>query len=704
MLRPSPRPALGAALAGALLAATVVSCAAGDAGIPDPPSAPADSQHSDLTDLLTDLADDGSLVAGLGNPDPELRRLAARGLARLPAPDDPSRVLARAGLESDSRVLAELCFAFSRWSLDEAAPSLRKLAGHPASVVRAAAIAALGRLRNDRETTLVLAALDDLHASVRQAAALALADLDGHRYDHRRQADEAAYAARDRALSRAALEDPDAGVRWRAAYALASVRPRSAHVDALERCLDAEREEPLVAAFALRGLAALQSAGLTDAREQARQHVGHADQRVVLEAVAILGAHGGYSELCDLALKHASAPVRRMAWSHLPAARARERGQAAGPNGEPQWPEHLAQLDRDIQEQAELEREPAVKREALAALVGIDAALEDTLGEGWRDALADPAALPEIETRRSGLTLRALRALAGSDNRRDRARAGELLAAGSANDGDLIISLLDDDDPMVRAAVLPVLGSARFASLQPRLADALSSGDPALMGQAATAAAATIDAGEAPPWLVTALADALQACDNFVLEETRIALSETLGLPTLDPLPPPSTPSSSLLQRLAERQSRAAGDPSPLVRMETDRGTVLLRLDRTLAPVHVASFLELAQAGFYDDLDFHRVVTNFVVQGLDPRGDGWGVGARRVPDEQGPRPYLTGTLGMPAAGQPHTGGCQIFITHLPTPHLDGNYTVFGQVVEGMDVVQSLMIGDRVRSVSRIEEG
>lgn len=700
MLRQPRGPALRLVPGAVLLGALVAGCASDHTDALEPASA----QRSDLTDLLTDLADDGSLVAGLVNPDPALRKLAARGLARLPAPDDPTEVLARANLEGHSAVLVELCFAFSRWKTDAAAPTLRRLAGHPASVVRAAAIAALGRLRNDQETARVVDALADSHASVRQAAALALADLDGRRYDHDRQADEATHAARDRALSLALAEDPDPGVRWRAAYALASVLPRKAHAASLEDCLAKAQDEPLVAAFALRGLASLHAAGLADATDPARRLIDHPDQRVVLEAVTILGGSGDYRELGELALKHANAQVRRLAWTHLPAARARERAARQGPDGDPRWTVVLSQLDRDIQDRAELEQEPAVKREALAALAGMDFALDEALGPGWRQAPADSTQLPEFERRRTELALRAVRTLASSSDRRDRTRAGELLAAGRVDDGDLLIALLNDDDPMVRAAVLPLLGEERFSSLRPRLADALASGDPALMGQAAGAASRMVAEGHAPPWLVTALADALEACDDFVLEETRLAISAALGLPTLDPLPPPSTPGTPLLQRLTELQAEAANDPSPLVRVETDRGLVMLRLDRTLAPVHVASFLDLAETGFYDGLDFHRVVPNFVVQGLDPRGDGWGVGARRVPDEQGPHPYLTGTVGMPAAGQPHTGGCQIFITHLPTPHLDGNYTVFGRVIEGMDVVQSLMIGDRVRSVSRVDEG
>jgi cyclophilin family peptidyl-prolyl cis-trans isomerase len=181
------------------------------------------------------------------------------------------------------------------------------------------------------------------------------------------------------------------------------------------------------------------------------------------------------------------------------------------------------------------------------------------------------------------------------------------------------------------------------------------------------------------------------------MKEAAQALRKGLGLPP-DSAPPGARGAGRLLDRLLVEDEAARKDPRPRVRLTTTRGSIELELDRITAPVHVANFLELLDKGCYDGLDFHRVVPDFVVQGLDPRGDGYGTGGRRLPDEFSPRPYDAGTLGMPNAGEPHTGGCQIFITHIPTPHLDGNYTVFGKVIEGMDVVQRLEIGDTVTSV------
>ncbi len=113
------------------------------------------------------------------------------------------------------------------------------------------------------------------------------------------------------------------------------------------------------------------------------------------------------------------------------------------------------------------------------------------------------------------------------------------------------------------------------------------------------------------------------------------------------------------------------------------------------APVHCVNFAALVTRGFYDGLTWHRVVGNFVIQGGCPRGDGWGRPGYLLPDEIGTRPYVRGTVGMPKSGD-DTGGCQIFITHLPTPHLDGRYSVYAQVVAGLDVVDRIRVGDTIK--------
>ena len=134
----------------------------------------------------------------------------------------------------------------------------------------------------------------------------------------------------------------------------------------------------------------------------------------------------------------------------------------------------------------------------------------------------------------------------------------------------------------------------------------------------------------------------------------------------------------------------------------TNRGTIVMDLDPQLAPQTVNNFVGLARQGYYDGLTFHRVVPDFVIQDGDPRGDGAGGPGYTIRDELNQRPYLRGTVGM-ALDWADTGGSQFFITHSPQPHLDGRYTVFGQVVSGMDVVDRLSQWDTIERI-RVWDG
>jgi cyclophilin family peptidyl-prolyl cis-trans isomerase len=129
----------------------------------------------------------------------------------------------------------------------------------------------------------------------------------------------------------------------------------------------------------------------------------------------------------------------------------------------------------------------------------------------------------------------------------------------------------------------------------------------------------------------------------------------------------------------------------------TDRGTFRISLDLDLAPLTSREIWDLAADGFYDGLDFHRVVPNFVVQGGDPRGDGWGGPGFVLPDEPSLQPFDSWSVGIATSG-PQTGGCQFFVTLLPADHLTGHYTNIGEVVEGREVLTEIRVGDRIREV------
>jgi cyclophilin family peptidyl-prolyl cis-trans isomerase len=124
--------------------------------------------------------------------------------------------------------------------------------------------------------------------------------------------------------------------------------------------------------------------------------------------------------------------------------------------------------------------------------------------------------------------------------------------------------------------------------------------------------------------------------------------------------------------------------------METDKGTMAIELFADKTPVTVNNFVFLAREGYYEGIIFHRVIANFMVQGGDPSGRGSGGPGYKFGDEFHPslKHDKQGILSMANAG-PGTNGSQFFITHGPTPHLNGKHTVFGQVVEGLDVLMSI---------------
>jgi peptidyl-prolyl cis-trans isomerase B (cyclophilin B) len=134
-------------------------------------------------------------------------------------------------------------------------------------------------------------------------------------------------------------------------------------------------------------------------------------------------------------------------------------------------------------------------------------------------------------------------------------------------------------------------------------------------------------------------------------------------------------------------------------RIETNRGTIVMELYPEFAPMTVNNFVFLANEGYYDGVAFHRVIDDFVIQGGDPTGTGRGGPGYKFGDEVDGNPlrHETGVISMANAG-PGTNGSQFFITHSPQAHLDGRHTVFGKVVDGMDVVYAIRQGDKMMTV------
>lgn len=186
--------------------------------------------------------------------------------------------------------------------------------------------------------------------------------------------------------------------------------------------------------------------------------------------------------------------------------------------------------------------------------------------------------------------------------------------------------------------------------------------------------------------------------EYVVRREAATLFHDLLGEDKLATLPPPGT-------RISERKiAKAIGKfrTNPSATIITSKGEIEIELYFDTAPLTVMNFIELAKDSFYDGLTFHRVVPNFVVQGGDPRGDGWGGLSYYIRCEYSDEPYKHGTVGMATSGK-DTGGSQFFITLSPHPQLEGRYTIFGQVLVGMEVVDQIVVGDLIETIL-IHEG
>lgn len=143
-------------------------------------------------------------------------------------------------------------------------------------------------------------------------------------------------------------------------------------------------------------------------------------------------------------------------------------------------------------------------------------------------------------------------------------------------------------------------------------------------------------------------------------------------------------------------------DPKKTYRatIETNRGAIEIEFYPKHAPKTVNNFVFLAQEAFYDGISFHRVISNFMIQGGDPTGTGRSGPGYKFEDEvkDNPLTHETGVISMANAG-PNTNGSQFFITHAPQPHLNGKHTVFGKVVNSQDIVNAIRQGDTMKKVT-----
>jgi cyclophilin family peptidyl-prolyl cis-trans isomerase len=142
-------------------------------------------------------------------------------------------------------------------------------------------------------------------------------------------------------------------------------------------------------------------------------------------------------------------------------------------------------------------------------------------------------------------------------------------------------------------------------------------------------------------------------------------------------------------------------DPENTLLLETSKGSAVIALRPDLAPKHVARIKELARAGFYDGIVFHRVIDGFMPQTGDPTGTGTGGSGQHLPAEFNDAPHIRGTCSMARASDPNSADSQFFICFADAGFLNGQYTVWGQVIEGMDAIDGIKRGEPVRDPDSI---
>jgi cyclophilin family peptidyl-prolyl cis-trans isomerase/HEAT repeat protein len=377
--------------------------------------------------------------------------------------------------------------------------------------------------------------------------------------------------------------------------------------------------------------------------------------------------------------------------------------------------------------------DPNLRLEAVSALAALKSAaalpfIQELLTDDWSPLRA--AAMRATAAIDPGGFLTVLSGLEPDDYWGVRAAIADALPAMPPDIAiDRLRAMLDDQDKRVVPSVIDGLTKLKAPGLEAVLLAQLKAADVGIRSAAARAIRELKPAGGP-----AALRDAYRAADSDstddVRDEALTSLAsygageamDTLKTALTDKHWPVRLKAAGLLKTLdpsvettqAIRPAPGGGiapydspelvtpKVSPHAFLETAKGTIEIELSVLDAPQTAQNFIALARKGYFNGLQIHRVVPNFVIQGGDPRGDGSGGPGYSIRDELNDRPYVRGTVGMALSG-PDTGGSQFFITHSPQPHLDAKYTVFGHVVSGMDVVDKIQQLDVIQRV-RIWDG
>ena len=658
------------------------------------------------------------------------RALALRGLGRVANPE-AIRAL-RSALAGDDAVVAAaaLGVAGATGALEpaDAAAITAELAKLPATGAdRATVIEALGRIADASALPTVASALGSADPAIAVAAGVAMGRL-GRAKHALDDTTELAAIGRTR--------DEDAGVRYAATYGLARAfvdpaAPPPAATDPVVRALRDRLtdQDPLIRAAAVAGLATRKAVPVTT--PPLLDRLDDTDWRVGVELVRTLGGPAGTPETRKALVAYLARVQSEWIAGRVPPPFAHVLLE-----GLRQLPDRatdvktrgfLVATARGYADDPPSGRpQPLQLASAWASCLALAALARPLPSASTGDALGDPEVarsqlegcgaglVPDHEVRK--LVLDVTAAHGGSDAVKRLSLAaghGDVRIAGHA------VGLLPGLWEKASAADRLTLAGA--------LTDAVKRNDAAVAGSAAEVAGPMLaERGKVGP--LAPLADAVVARLATAAGDAEltagllgaISAAKLDALPACqamrgDPSPPLRTAARDCVKALVGEDPGPAvatkSPPSPPVdpvaglnartwRLSTTQGDISIAFAGELAPWHVAAIAELTRKGFYDGTFFHRVVPDFVVQGGDPTGSGWGGPGFTLPAEPGSRldaptpEYAPGGIGIADAGK-DSGGSQWFAMHGRAPHLDGRYTWIGKVTEGQDVVDRLQIGDRI---------
>jgi HEAT repeat protein/cyclophilin family peptidyl-prolyl cis-trans isomerase len=597
---------------------------------------------------------DGILFDYLASSNPLVRLRAVEVIGRIQDPIDIDRLLPMLA-DSDRRVVNETLFALGQIGADTASSAVVEFCGQAKGGQLVLGVEALGKTGGKEASAFLMETLHNFQSRIRGEAALALARAD----------DPTTVPA-----LLIAIHDLNAGVTWRAIYALEEAQSGRA-VESIPPFLT--NSDPLVRQFAARTLGKQKYEKAVGALAVALRD---GDLRVVVNSARALGEIGNDDAahpLGEVVTEHSSHHARKAA------------AEALGDIGSKKGKDYLI---RALMDESAGVRATAVQALAKSLGNGSEVFITQLLSDGSRSVRATALECYGTAEITSKIPLLMEEAEESAD---PMVRAAAVRALAKLEDdriGPFLVKMLSDRDWVVVTEAVTAVGEQDF---RPATGDVVKLYGSQTRREDVNVRLAILSVfGQWKPVEAEGLLrEALQSPDK------RVRTSALEILTDMGVEPGELKSDREFYEENFDRtRRRALSAPLGLRRavIVCRHGDIELELFGDDAIQTVANFINLAGEGFFNGLTFHRVVPNFVIQGGDPRGDGWGDAGYFIRSEFNQHRYGEGYVGIAHDGK-DTGGSQFFITLSPQHHLDGRYTIFGRVTRGMDVVLKIDQGD-----------